>query len=68
MPKQFAMSRKEVAKKMGLSFQEVRWAEESAIKKIRQSRAEIESRIEALVWDGTHGAARQTEQPRDGKA
>lgn len=33
---EFALTREEVAERLKLSFQQVRWAEESALRKLRQ--------------------------------
>ena len=59
----FAKERQEVARELGLSVQQVRWAEESAIKKLRTSEAlriSLKEKLEAETFDGTHDAPRVT--------
>jgi DNA-directed RNA polymerase sigma subunit (sigma70/sigma32) len=50
---------KEVAKELGISLQQARWAEESAMKKLRSSpelREALRYMIESGTFDGEHEA------------
>jgi DNA-directed RNA polymerase sigma subunit (sigma70/sigma32) len=53
LPARYAMSHAEIAKKLGISVQAVRWAEQSARRKLREH-PEIGDELMLLIWDGTH--------------
>ncbi len=61
----FAMEAKDIAKKLGLSFQQVRWAEESALRKLREHpefRAALKILIETGEFDGYFSLDRKADE------
>lgn len=52
LPARFALSRKEIADKLGLTVQEVRWAEECALRKLEPLRTILRERLSLSTWDG----------------
>jgi hypothetical protein len=53
LPARYAMSYAEIAKKLGISVQAVRWADESARRKLRDNPDAL-TELMLSIWDGTY--------------